>query len=41
MFNTSGFTPDFDSTPEKARRLLDDEIAYWTPVIRAIGLKLD
>ena len=41
MFDTSGFTPDFDSTPEKARRLLEEEIAYWTPVIRAIGLKLD
>ena len=23
------------------QKLLDDEIAYWTPVIRAIGLKLD
>jgi tripartite-type tricarboxylate transporter receptor subunit TctC len=41
LFNASGFTPDFDSTPEKARRLLDEEIAYWTPVIKAIGLKLD
>jgi tripartite-type tricarboxylate transporter receptor subunit TctC len=41
MFNASGFTPDFDSTPKKAERLLQEEIAYWTPVIRAIGLKLD
>ena len=41
MFDTSGFKPDFDSTPEKTQKLLDDEIAYWTPVIRAIGLKLD
>jgi tripartite-type tricarboxylate transporter receptor subunit TctC len=41
LFNASGFTPDFDSTPEKARRLLEAEIAYWTPVIRSIGLKLD
>ncbi len=40
-FNASGFTPDFESTPKKAERLLADEIAYWTPVIRAIGLKLD
>ena len=30
-----------NSTPEKTQRLLGDEIAYWTPVIRAIGLKLD
>ncbi len=41
MFNASGFTPDFESTPKKAERLLADEIAYWTPVIRSIGLKLD
>jgi tripartite-type tricarboxylate transporter receptor subunit TctC len=41
MFNTSGFTPDFESTPDKAQKLLDEEIAYWTPVIRSIGLKLD
>jgi tripartite-type tricarboxylate transporter receptor subunit TctC len=41
MFNTSGFTPDFESTPKKAEQLLGDEIAYWTPVIRAIELKLD
>jgi tripartite-type tricarboxylate transporter receptor subunit TctC len=41
MFTASGFTPDFDSTPKRAERLLVEEIAYWTPVIRAIGLKLD
>jgi tripartite-type tricarboxylate transporter receptor subunit TctC len=41
LFSASGFNPDFDSTPEKARRLLEEEIAFWTPVIRAIGLKLD
>lgn len=41
MFSTSGFTPDFESTPKKAEQLLEDEMAYWTPVIRAIGLKLD
>ena len=41
LFFASGFTPDFDSTPEKARRLLPEEIAEWTPIIRAIGLKLD
>lgn len=41
MFSISGFTPDFDSTPEKAVRLIEQELAYWTPVIGAIGLKLD
>jgi len=37
----SGFEPDLDSTPEKFRRLLEDEITRWTPVVKAIGLKLD
>jgi tripartite-type tricarboxylate transporter receptor subunit TctC len=41
LFNASGFTPDYDSTPEKAAQLLLKEIAEWTPIIRAIGLKLD
>jgi tripartite-type tricarboxylate transporter receptor subunit TctC len=41
LFSSAGFTPDFESTPKKAEKLLADEIAYWTPVIRAIGLKLD
>jgi tripartite-type tricarboxylate transporter receptor subunit TctC len=37
----SGFEPYPDSTPEAARRLVEDEIARWTPVIKAIGLKLE
>jgi tripartite-type tricarboxylate transporter receptor subunit TctC len=41
LFISSGFEPDLDSNPEKARYLLDQEIAKWTPVIKAIGLKLD
>ncbi len=41
MFITSAFEPDLDSNPDKARRLLEEEIARWTPVIKAIGLKLD
>lgn len=41
LFITSGFEPDLDSNPEKARDLLDQEIAKWAPVIKAIGLKLD
>src|SRR5947209_17624561 len=31
MLIESGFEPDLDSTPEKFRRLLEDEIARWTP----------
>jgi tripartite-type tricarboxylate transporter receptor subunit TctC len=41
MFTSSGFDPDLDSTPEKTRRLVEAEIATWTPIIKAIGLKLD
>jgi tripartite-type tricarboxylate transporter receptor subunit TctC len=41
MLIESGFVPDLDSTPEKFRRLIDEDIARWTPVVRAIGLKLD
>ena len=37
----SGFEPDLDSTPEKFRRSIEEEIARWTPVVRGIGLKLD
>jgi len=36
----SGFEPYPDSSPEAARRLVDDDIARWTPVIKAIGLKM-
>ena len=35
----SGFNPYPDSTPEAARRLVEDEIGRWTPMIKAIGLK--
>jgi tripartite-type tricarboxylate transporter receptor subunit TctC len=37
----SGFEPYPESSPEKTRRLVIDEIARWTPVIKNIGLKLD
>src|SRR5438094_433564 len=39
MLIESGFEPDLDSTPEKFRRLLEDEIARWTPLVKAIGVK--
>ncbi|MCC6775192.1 MAG: tripartite tricarboxylate transporter substrate binding protein [Hyphomicrobiales bacterium] len=41
MFASSGFEPDPGSSPEKARLLVDQEIAKWRPVIKSIGLKLD
>ncbi len=41
MLIEAGFEPDVDSTPEKFRRLVEDDIARWTPIVKAIGLKLD
>lgn len=38
---TAGFEPALDSSPAKMQRIVQDEIARWTPVIRSIGLKLD
>jgi tripartite-type tricarboxylate transporter receptor subunit TctC len=38
---SGGMEPDLDSSPEKASRLVAEEIARWTPIIKAIGLKLD
>jgi tripartite-type tricarboxylate transporter receptor subunit TctC len=37
----SGFEPVVDSNPERLRLLVHDEIARWTLIIKAIGLKLD
>ena len=41
LLTESGFEPDFDSSPEKFRRALERDIARWTPVVKAIGLKID
>ena len=37
----SAFEPQVDSTPDRFRRLLEEEIARWRPIVQAIGLKLD
>jgi tripartite-type tricarboxylate transporter receptor subunit TctC len=41
MMIEGGLEPDLDSTPEKFRRSLEGDIAHWTPVVDAIGLKID
>ena len=41
MLIESGFEPDVNSTPEKFRRLIEDDLARWAPLVKAIGLKLD
>jgi tripartite-type tricarboxylate transporter receptor subunit TctC len=37
----AGFEPDVDSNPEKFRKLIDEDIARWRPLAKAINLKLD
>jgi tripartite-type tricarboxylate transporter receptor subunit TctC len=37
----SGFEIPADSSPERMRRVFETEITRWTPVIKAVGLKLD
>ena len=41
MLIETGFQPDVDSDPEKFRRLIDEDIARWTPLVKAIGLRID
>ena len=36
-----GFAPDVDSSPEKFGLLMRDEIVRWTPLVKAIGIRLD
>ena len=33
--------PQSDWTPDRFRRFMDEEVARWTPLVRAIGVKLD
>jgi tripartite-type tricarboxylate transporter receptor subunit TctC len=37
----AGFEPDVGSSPDKFRRFIEEDIARWSPVVKAIGLKLD
>jgi tripartite-type tricarboxylate transporter receptor subunit TctC len=41
MLIDGGVEPDLDSSPETFRRALVADIAHWTPIIEAIGLKID
>jgi tripartite-type tricarboxylate transporter receptor subunit TctC len=40
MLIESGFEPDIDSNPEKFQHGLENDIVYWTPIVKALGLKL-
>jgi tripartite-type tricarboxylate transporter receptor subunit TctC len=37
----SGFEPYPESSPQKTRAFVVDEIARWAPIIKGVGLKLD
>lgn len=41
MLVETGFEPDVDSSPSKFGRLIDDEIAKWTPIVTSLGIKID
>jgi tripartite-type tricarboxylate transporter receptor subunit TctC len=38
---TSGFEPVANSGPQQAQRLVSDELARWTPIIKATNFKLE
>ncbi len=41
MLIDAGIEPTLDSNPEKFRRSLAADIALWTPIVEALGLKID
>jgi tripartite-type tricarboxylate transporter receptor subunit TctC len=41
MLLETGFEPDVDSSPENFRRRIEAEIAKWTPIVQALGIKID
>ncbi len=41
MLIDAGIEPARDSNPEKFRRSLAADVALWTPVVKALGLKID
>jgi len=41
MLTDAGIEPTLDSNPEEFRRSLAADVALWTPVVKALGLKID
>lgn len=41
MYVAAGLEPPSDASPKAAMRVLQREIAHWTPIIKQIGLRLD
>jgi tripartite-type tricarboxylate transporter receptor subunit TctC len=38
---TSGFEPIAESGPQQAQRLVRDELARWTPIMKSTNFKLE
>ena len=38
---TVGGTPGVESTPDSVARLIRDEVARWSPIVKSIGLEID
>jgi tripartite-type tricarboxylate transporter receptor subunit TctC len=41
MLVETGFDPDIDSSPKKFKRLIEDEITKWTPIVKSLNIKID
>jgi tripartite-type tricarboxylate transporter receptor subunit TctC len=41
MLIDAGIEPSIDSNPEKFRQSLAADVALWTPVVKALGLRID
>ncbi len=41
MLIDAGIEPTLESSPEKFRQSLAADVALWTPVVKALGLKID
>ena len=41
MLIDAGIEPTVDSDPEKFRRSLAADVALWTPIVKALGIKID
>jgi tripartite-type tricarboxylate transporter receptor subunit TctC len=37
----SGYEPVLDSSPEEFRRTLEQDVTFWTPIVKQLGLKID
>jgi tripartite-type tricarboxylate transporter receptor subunit TctC len=41
LLRDAGMESTLDSNPENFRRSLAADVALWTPVVKALGLKID